>query len=66
MSAKDVKFSRDARESIARGVDILANAVRVTLGPKGRNVLIDKSYGAPRITKDGVTVAREIELSDKF
>src|SRR5688572_10474866 len=66
MAAKDVKFSRDARESIARGVDILANAVRVTLGPKGRNVLIDKSYGAPRITKDGVTVAREIELSDKF
>ena len=66
MPAKDVKFSRDARESIARGVDILANAVRVTLGPKGRNVLIDKSYGAPRITKDGVTVAREIELSDKF
>jgi chaperonin GroEL len=66
MSAKDVKFSRDAREGIARGVDILANAVRVTLGPKGRNVLINKSYGAPRITKDGVTVAKEIELSDKF
>jgi len=66
MPAKDVKFSRDAREGIARGVDILANAVRVTLGPKGRNVLINKSYGAPRITKDGVTVAREIELSDKF
>jgi chaperonin GroEL len=66
MSAKDVKFSRDAREGIARGVDILANAVRVTLGPKGRNVLIDKSYGAPRITKDGVTVAKEIELKDKF
>jgi len=66
MPAKDVKFSRDAREGIARGVDILANAVRVTLGPKGRNVLIDKSFGAPRITKDGVTVAREIELSDKF
>jgi len=66
MPAKDVKFSRDAREGIARGVDILANAVRVTLGPKGRNVLINKSYGAPRITKDGVTVAKEIELSDKF
>ncbi len=66
MSAKDVKFSRDAREGIARGVDILANAVRVTLGPKGRNVLIDKSFGAPRITKDGVTVAKEIELKDKF
>jgi chaperonin GroEL len=66
MSAKDVKFSRDAREGIARGVDILANAVRVTLGPKGRNVVIDKSYGAPRITKDGVTVAKEIELKDKF
>lgn len=66
MPAKEVKFSRDAREGIARGVDILANAVRVTLGPKGRNVLINKSYGAPRITKDGVTVAREIELSDKF
>jgi chaperonin GroEL len=66
MAAKDVKFSRDARESIVRGVDILANAVRVTLGPKGRNVVIDKSYGAPRITKDGVTVAKEIELKDKF
>ncbi|PBN43631.1 chaperonin GroEL [Sphingobium sp. D43FB] len=66
MSAKDVKFSRDARESITRGVDILANAVRVTLGPKGRNVVIDKGYGAPRITKDGVTVAKEIELKDKF
>src|SRR3546814_8640348 len=66
MSAKDVKFSRDAREGIARGVDILANAVRVTLGPKGRNVLIDKSFGAPRITKDGVTVAKEIELKNKF
>jgi len=66
MPPKDVKFSRDAREGIARGVDILANAVRVTLGPKGRNVLIDKSFGAPRITKDGVTVAKEIELSDKF
>jgi chaperonin GroEL len=66
MSAKDVKFARDAREGIQRGVDILANAVKVTLGPKGRNVVIDKSYGAPRITKDGVTVAKEIELKDKF
>ncbi|MDB5683304.1 MAG: molecular chaperone GroEL [Sphingomonas bacterium] len=66
MSAKDVKFSRDAREAIMRGVDILANTVRVTLGPKGRNVVIDKGYGAPRITKDGVTVAKEIELQDKF
>jgi chaperonin GroEL len=66
MSAKDVKFARDAREGIERGVDILANAVKVTLGPKGRNVLIDKSFGAPRITKDGVTVAKEIELSNKF
>ncbi len=66
MSAKEVRFSRDAREGITRGVDILANAVRVTLGPKGRNVLLSKSYGAPRITKDGVTVAKEIELTDKF
>jgi chaperonin GroEL len=66
MAAKDVKFSRDARESITRGVDILANAVKVTLGPKGRTVLLDKSYGAPRITKDGVTVAKEIDLHDKF
>src|SRR5213594_2652502 len=66
MAAKEVKFSRDARERIMRGVDILADAVRVTLGPKGRNVVIDKSFGAPRITKDGVTVAKEIELSDKF
>ncbi|HVJ53172.1 MAG TPA: chaperonin GroEL [Aliidongia sp.] len=66
MAAKDVKFSTDARERMLRGVDILANAVRVTLGPKGRNVVIDKSFGAPRITKDGVTVAKEIELSDKF
>jgi chaperonin GroEL len=66
MSAKDVKFSRDAREGLSRGVDILANAVKVTLGPKGRNVLLEKSYGAPRITKDGVTVAKEIELTDKF
>jgi chaperonin GroEL len=66
MAAKDVKFSREARESITRGVDILANAVKVTLGPKGRTVLLDKSYGAPRITKDGVTVAKEIDLHDKF
>ena len=66
MAAKDVKFSRDAREGILRGVDILANAVKVTLGPKGRNVVIEKSFGAPRITKDGVTVAKEIELADKF
>jgi len=66
MAAKDVKFSRDAREAITRGVDILANTVKVTLGPKGRNVVLDKGYGAPRITKDGVTVAKEIELKDKF
>src|SRR5579872_6024188 len=66
MAAKDVKFSVDARERMLRGVDILANAVRVTLGPKGRNVVLDKSFGAPRITKDGVTVAKEIELGDKF
>jgi chaperonin GroEL len=66
MAAKDVKFSADARERMLRGVDILANAVKVTLGPKGRNVVLDKSFGAPRITKDGVTVAKEIELEDKF
>src|SRR5215467_11701590 len=66
MAAKEVKFSVDAREKMLRGVDILANAVRVTLGPKGRNVVLDKSFGAPRITKDGVTVAKEIELEDKF
>ncbi|MBV1700910.1 MAG: chaperonin GroEL [Hyphomicrobiales bacterium] len=66
MSAKDVRFSADARDRMLRGVDILANAVKVTLGPKGRNVVIDKSFGAPRITKDGVTVAKEIELEDKF
>jgi chaperonin GroEL len=66
MSAKEVKFSVDARDRMLRGVDILANAVKVTLGPKGRNVVIDKSFGAPRITKDGVTVAKEIELEDKF
>ncbi|OJU24636.1 MAG: chaperonin GroL [Nitrobacter sp. 62-13] len=66
MAAKDVRFSGDARERMLRGVDILANAVKVTLGPKGRNVLIERSFGAPRITKDGVTVAKEIELDDKF
>src|SRR5690348_11294360 len=66
MAAKDVKFHGDARERLLRGVDILANAVKVTLGPKGRNVVLDKSFGAPRITKDGVTVAKEIELGDKF
>jgi chaperonin GroEL len=66
MAAKEVKFSADAREKMLRGVDILANAVKVTLGPKGRNVVLDKSFGAPRITKDGVTVAKEIELADKF
>jgi chaperonin GroEL len=66
MAAKDVKFSTDARDKMLRGVDILANAVKVTLGPKGRNVVIEKSFGAPRITKDGVTVAKEIELEDKF
>ena len=66
MAAKDVKFSADARERMMRGVDILANAVKVTLGPKGRNVIIEKTFGAPRTTKDGVTVAKEIELEDKF
>src|ERR1700679_1461336 len=66
MSAKEVKFSQEAREKMIRGIDVLANAVRATLGPKGRNVVLDKSFGAPRITKDGVTVAKEIELSDKF
>ncbi|MCJ2094509.1 chaperonin GroEL [Methylobacterium sp. J-072] len=66
MAAKDVKFSGDARERLLRGVDILADAVKVTLGPKGRNVVIEKSFGAPRITKDGVTVAKEIELEDRF
>jgi chaperonin GroEL len=66
MSAKEVKFNGDAREKMLRGVDILADAVKVTLGPKGRNVVIEKSFGAPRITKDGVTVAKEIELEDKF
>src|SRR5438876_6789617 len=66
MAAKDVKFSTDARDRMLRGIETLTNAVRVTLGPKGRNVVIDKSFGPPRITKDGVTVAKEIELSDKF
>ncbi|MPR13730.1 chaperonin GroEL, partial [Microvirga tunisiensis] len=66
MAAKEVKFAANAREKMLRGVDILAAAVKVTLGPKGRNVVIEKSFGAPRITKDGVTVAKEIELSDKF
>src|SRR5919107_71263 len=66
MPAKEVKFSLEARDKMLKGVDILADAVKVTLGPKGRNVVIEKSFGAPRITKDGVTVAKEIELSDKF
>src|SRR5262245_37072249 len=66
MAAKDVRFSADAREKILKGVDILSNAVKVTLGPKGRNVVIEKSFGAPRTTKDGVTVAKEIELEDKL
>src|SRR3979490_579438 len=66
MSAKEVKFSVEARDKMLHGIDTLAHAVRVTLGPKGRNVVLDKSYGAPRITKDGVTVAKEIELADKF
>ena len=66
MAAKEVRFAADARERMLRGVDSLANAVKVTLGPKGRNVVIDKSFGAPRTTKDGVTVAKEIELEDKF
>jgi chaperonin GroEL len=66
MAAKEVKFSVEARDKMLRGVDILANAVKVTLGPKGRNVVLDKSFGAPRISKDGVTVAKEIELEDKF
>ena len=66
MAAKEVRFSTDARDKMLRGIDVLANAVRITLGPKGRNVVLDKSFGAPRITKDGVTVAKEIELGDKF
>src|SRR2546428_3613481 len=66
MAAKEVRFHGAARDRMLRGVDILANAVKVTLGPKGRNVVLDKSFGAPRITKDGVTVAKEIELADRF
>src|SRR6266571_2113507 len=66
MAAKEVRFSTDARDRMLRGIETLTNAVRVTLGPKGRNVVISKSWGAPRITKDGVTVAKEIELGDKF
>src|SRR5690348_12992568 len=66
MATKEVRFSTEAREKMLCGVDVLANAVKVTLGPKGRNVVIDKSFGAPRISKDGVTVAKEIELADKF
>src|ERR671939_215891 len=66
MAAKEIRFHTDARERMLRGIDVLSNAVRVTLGPKGRNVVLDKSFGAPRISKDGVTVAKEIELADKF
>src|SRR5438270_2035610 len=66
MAAKELRFSSDARDRILRGVDILNNAVKITLGPKGRNVVMEKSFGSPRITKDGVTVAKEIELADKF
>ena len=66
MAAKEVKFEADARGKMLHGIDTLANAVKVTLGPKGRNVVLDKAFGAPRITKDGVTVAKEIELEDKF
>ena len=66
MAAKEVKFSAEARDRMLDGVNILADAVKVTLGPKGRNVVLDKSFGAPRITKDGVTVAKDIELQDKF
>ena len=66
MAAKDVRFSTDARDRMLKGVNTLADAVKVTLGPKGRNVVLDKSFGAPRITKDGVTVAKDIELTDKF
>ena len=66
MAAKDVKFAGDARDRMLRGVDILANAVKVTLGPKGRNVVIEKSFGSPTVTKDGVTVAKEIELENRF
>ena len=66
MAAKEIKFEADARSRMMAGVDILADAVRVTLGPKGRNVILDKSFGAPRVTKDGVAVAKEIELADRF
>ena len=66
MAAKEVKFDQQARDAILRGVDVLANAVKVTLGPKGRNVVLEKSWGSPTVTKDGVTVAKEIELEDKF
>src|SRR3954464_1751859 len=66
MAAKEIRFNGDARDRMLRGIDVLANAGEVALGPKGRNVLLNKSYGAPRITKDGVTVAKEIELGDKF
>ncbi|HQA25409.1 MAG TPA: TCP-1/cpn60 chaperonin family protein, partial [Candidatus Competibacteraceae bacterium] len=66
MAAKDVKFGDDARSRMVRGINVLANAVKVTLGPKGRNVLLDKAFGAPTVTKDGVSVAKEIELEDKF
>ena len=66
MAAKEVRFGSDARDRMLKGVNTLADAVKVTLGPKGRNVVIDKAFGAPRITKDGVTVAKEIELTDKF
>src|ERR671918_2559429 len=66
MAAKEVKFAAEARERLLRGVDVLANAVKITLGPKGRNVILEKSFGAPRSTKDGVTVAKEIKLEDKF
>src|SRR5580658_11028118 len=66
MAAKEIRFNGDARDRMMRGIDTLANAVKMTLGPKGRNVLLDKSYGAPRVTKDGVTVAKEIELTDRF
>jgi len=66
MTAKELRFNGEARDSMLRGIALLANTVKVTLGPKGRNVMLDKSYGAPRLTKDGVTVAKEIELTDKF
>ena len=66
MAAKEVKFGEEARQRMKRGVDLLANAVKATLGPKGRNVVLDKSFGAPTVTKDGVSVAKEIELKDKY